>query len=70
MKIKKNPTMGITTKSQQRNLNPTPEAVFAMFHWHKRYSQQGGGAMDFYDALTLTEKQHCFAAVHRIKQSL
>ena len=52
----------------QRNLNPTPEAIFAMYHWHKEYANQGGGSMDFYDNLSETEKEYCKRAVKAIKE--
>lgn len=32
----------------KENLKPTPEAVFAMRHWHNAYASQRGGSMDFY----------------------
>ena len=53
-------------KDQKRNLNPTPEAVFAMYHWSKDYAKQGGGSMDFYDSLNVEEKRFCKSAVKAI----
>lgn len=41
----------------RRNLNPHKAAVAAMWIWGKRYSEQRGGSMDFWDALTETEKR-------------
>ena len=57
-------------KNQTRNLNPTPEAVFAMIHWGKSYSEYGGGSMDFYDSLNQPEKQLCVEAIKKIRESL
>lgn len=55
-------------KDQLRNLNPTPAAVFAMYHWHDRYAyEQKGGTMDFWDSLTREEKAFCNRAVLDIK---
>jgi hypothetical protein len=54
---------------QTRNLHPTPEAVFAMFHWHKEYAAQKGGSMDFYDTLEKWEKDFCRRAVKAIKEA-
>ena len=59
---------GIEMGNQQRNLNPTPEAIFAMYHWHKEYASQSGGSMDFYDRLSRTEKEYCKRAVKAIKK--
>lgn len=56
--------------SQTRNLNPTPEARFAMFHWHKEYASQHGGSMDFYDALSADDKRYCAIAVREITAAL
>ncbi len=53
-------------KSQRRNLNPTPEAVAAMHLWGEDYSKQGGGSMDFYDALSQRKKDYCADMVKRI----
>ena len=49
------------TESQrsQRNLNPHAEARAAMWLYGKRYSEQGGGSMDFYDRLSDYEKDCC-----------
>jgi len=44
---------------QTRNLNPHREARLAMMVWHKEYSEQRGGAMDFYDKLSDSEKRLC-----------
>jgi hypothetical protein len=49
-----------------RNLNPHAAATFAMWHWHERYADQGGGVMDFWDDLTRHEKQFCCDAVAAI----
>lgn len=57
-------------KDQKRNLNPTPEARFAMFHWHNQYAAQQGGSMDFYDSLPEQDKDYCKRAVEEIMQSI
>lgn len=59
----------LTMKDQTRNLHPTPEARFAMFHWHKEYAAQKGGSMDFYDGLTKDQKDYCKRAVEAIRAS-
>ncbi len=52
---------------QTRNLNPTPEAYFAMFHWHNEYAYQSMGSMDFYDSLSESKRAYCLDAVRHIK---
>lgn len=56
-------------KDQKRNLNPVPEAVFAMFHWHKDYSLQKGGSMDYLDNLPKEEKDYSRRAVKAILEA-
>ncbi len=52
------------------NLNPTPEASFAMHHWHDRYAKQFGGTMDFYlDVITKRERAYCVQSVCEILQA-
>lgn len=68
MFMKQNPTT--ERERTRRNLNPTPEAVFAMFHWHDRYAAQRGGSMDFYDRLTKQERLYCARAVLAIRQKV
>ena len=53
----------------RRNLNPTPEAVFAMHHWHTVYAAQNGGSMDFWDTLSDRDKVFCRDAVQAIKSA-
>ncbi len=49
------------------NLNPTPEARFAMCHWHDRYAAQHGGSMDFYlEVITKKERAYCVESVREI----
>jgi hypothetical protein len=43
----------------RRNLDPHAAAVVAMCMWGERYSKQNGGSMDFWDALTPSEKRLC-----------
>lgn len=44
-------------KDQSRNLNPHKPAKAAMYLWGERYSKQGGGSMDFWDALSESERR-------------
>lgn len=53
----------------QRNLNPTPEAVFAMFHWSADYARQNGGSMDYYDSLPQPRQEFCKRSVDGILQA-
>ncbi len=53
-------------KRTQRNINPHAEAIYAMAHWGKSYSEQGGGSMDFWDKLTPSQKKFCVEQVKRI----
>ena len=55
-----------TREQAQRDLNPTPEAVFAMYHWHDLYAKLGLGTMGFWDYLSKREKQYCREAVKAI----
>jgi hypothetical protein len=53
-------------KSQERNLNPRPNAVFAMYHWPHDYAEQRGGVMDFFDTLHPADQEFCNRAVSAI----
>lgn len=53
-------------KRMQRNLNPRPPAVFAMYHWSADYAAQGGGTMDFFDSLHPADQKYCNDAVTAI----
>ena len=53
-------------EQSQRDLNPTPEAVFAMFHWDGAYARLGLGAMEYYDQMGESNQQYCKEAVSRI----
>lgn len=55
-------------ESQQRNLNPIPEARVAMIIWGKEYSQQGGGSMDFWDRLSEEKKLRCSVVVEELQK--
>jgi len=57
-------------KSQLRNLHPIPEAVIAMSIWGKEYSEQRGGSMDFYDALSNGRKHVCADVLDKIKEAI
>lgn len=56
-------------KDQTRNLNPHKPAVAAMAIWGKRYSEQGGGSMDFWDKLSESDKQIARDLVERIEKA-
>lgn len=53
-------------KDQRRNLNPHKPAVAAMFIYGADYAAQGGGSMDFWDALSAYRKTVCREAVRKI----
>jgi hypothetical protein len=53
-------------KRNLRNMNPHAEAVLAMLVWGKRYSEQKGGSMDFWDSLSRQEQAFCREQVDRI----
>ena len=46
-------------EDQTRNLNPTKEGRIAQILWNKRYVDQRGGVMDFFDSLSIAEKKQC-----------
>lgn len=54
----------------KRNLNPTPEAVVAMWLYGQEYSQQIGGSMDFWDKLSEGRKQSCRDIVRRVLEAV
>ena len=51
---------------QTRNLNPTPEARFAISRWSEDYASQDGGVMDFWDTLSKRRKRISRDAVQGI----
>lgn len=51
---------------RDRNLNPRPTAVFAMFHWPNDYAAQRGGVTDFFDELHPADQAYCNDAVTAI----
>lgn len=51
----------------RRNLNPTAPARVAMALYGKRYSEQLGGSMDFWDSLREGEKKLCIDLAQEIK---
>jgi hypothetical protein len=53
----------------RRNLDPHKPARAAMWLWGERYSQQGGGSMDFWDGLTKSEKELCRRMVREIEKA-
>jgi hypothetical protein len=44
---------------QYRNLHAHREARIAMLVWGKRYSEQHGGSMDFWESLSRAERNLC-----------
>ena len=52
---------------QTRNLNPIPQAVIAMYIWHKEYAAQAKGSMDFWDDLTVQQRDICERALAEIR---
>jgi hypothetical protein len=49
-----------------RNINPTPQAVAAMWLYGKAYSEQRGGSMDFWDKLDGHRKRQCEDLVAKV----
>lgn len=56
-------------KSQQRNLNPSAEAIAAMYIYTNDYAEQSGGSMDFWDNLSERRKHVCIELVDRIRMA-
>lgn len=56
-------------KNQKRNLNPHKAAVAAMYVWGAAYARQGGGSMDFWDALSERDKDVCRRLVKDIEKA-
>lgn len=53
-------------RSQRANLNPTPEAVAAMYLFSTEYSSQRGGSMDFWNGLPDSKKNMCNNLVEEV----
>lgn len=58
-----------STDSAKRNLNPHKWAVAAMWIFGKEYSEQGGGSMDFWDALPANKKRSAKDLVNAINRA-
>ena len=56
-------------KDQTRNLNPHRLAKAAMWLYHNEYAAQGGGSMDFWDRLPMSEKLTVQRMVHEIENT-
>jgi len=55
---------------QTRNLNPTPEAKFAMIVWGREYAHDfRGGSMDFWDQLSEPRKRKCRLIVQAVNEA-
>lgn len=52
--------------SDRDNVNPTPEAVAAMWLHSDSYSRHCGGSMDFYVARTKSQQENCERMVKEI----
>lgn len=59
--------MTTVAQRERRNMNATAPARVAMCIWGQRYSEQRGGAMEFWDTLSEAEKRQCIAAAENIK---
>lgn len=55
-----------TPEQAVRDLNPTPEARFAMYHWHREYADSRLGSAGFWNSLTKRERNYCREAVTAI----
>ena len=51
--------MAASYPEQYRNLHPHKEARIAMMVFGKRYSEQQGGSMDFWESLSRYERNLC-----------
>jgi len=56
-------------KRGAENLNPTAEAVAAMYVFSYMYAAQKGGSMDFWHSLTDREKKLCAELVERVRKA-
>lgn len=54
-------------KRDQRNMNAIAPARVAICIWGYRYAAQRGGAMDFWDALSESEKRQCIAEAEIVR---
>src|SRR5215475_6364895 len=52
-----------------RNIYPHKEARIAILLWNNEYAAQNGGAMDFWDSLTDSQKQTCREALEQIENA-
>jgi len=52
----------------KRNLNPTPAAKVAMIIWGKKYSEQRGGSMEFFNALSEDMRNRCELVVTELQK--
>lgn len=56
--------------NQQRNLDPSAEAIAAMYLLYgNEYASQGGGSMDFWYGLHPSKKRICTELVNKIKSA-
>jgi hypothetical protein len=57
------------SERNRRNLNPHKAARVAMCLYGARYARQGGGSMDFWDALPDEDKQLCREILKQIEEA-
>lgn len=55
-------------KNDKRNLHPTIEAQIAMRIYSYEYSHQRGGSMDFWDALSESDKKYIQGIIDIVKK--
>lgn len=57
------------SKKVQRNINPTPAAVVAMYLYCQEYGDQRGGCMDFLDSLDPIRKRLCEGIAEQVVEA-
>lgn len=56
-------------QNQTINLNPTPEAVCAMYIYSAEYAAQRGGSMDFWGKLSENQQSVCRRLLNEIAKA-
>lgn len=57
------------SSDQSRNLNPHAAARAAMWLFGRRYSEFGGGSMDFWDSLSRSDKRNAAMLAKEIREA-